>query len=203
MKLYYAVLPLLALTACATSPVGDYIQPQGEDSAVLVIDNREIISEGRQVRILGLNTSGCVGYSYLTSDRFISGQRKQALTNRERYQVRIPVSEKVLLNVEEVIDQPHVEWTWYFSRGFTAEKGYRYELITTYYLAGSGSEKGNPAPAGLQKYVQDVGRKEKANQYVAVLVKTGPDGKSEYVQWENEKMPAEKSEGYCPSGVKR
>jgi hypothetical protein len=51
----------------------------------------------------------------------------------------------------------------------------------------------------LQRYVQEIGRKEKANQYVAVLLQTAPDGKSSFTQWEDDKLPAEKTEGYCPS----
>jgi len=203
MKIYYMALSALALAGCAATPIGNYIEPTGENTARLVIDNRAIISESRQVRILGLNSSGCVGFSYLTHDRFMAGQSPSSGTNRGLYQARIPAGEKVLLNVEEVIDQPHVETTWYLTRAFTPEKGYRYELATTYYLVGSGAEKGNPAPASLQKYVQEAGSKEKTNKYAAVLVKTGPDGKSEYVQWENENMPLEKTEGYCPDGMKR
>lgn len=191
MKQIISLLIPLSLCACVTVVDGNYIPPTSGKIAYLTVDNSKIASPARRVRIIGPTTSGCIGSPFVTTDSNATNEAKDI------FRIAIPAGEKVVLQYEERIDQSNGWTDWYGDIGFTTEAGREYQFHS-YVRMGHGEQiKTNQVPAPLKESAEKYADTH-SGKVALVAIFTEKNNKPFWVKFENNKLPPEKSYGYCP-----
>lgn len=189
---FFLCLFVVLLTGCSTAS-GPYVPPKAGDIAYLNIDNREIASTSRNVRIVGMTTSGCISDPMVTTDLFA--------TQKNVYRIAIPAGEKIVLHYEESVDISRGSYGWYNSFAFTPEAGIEYQLHSYFKLRAYEFVKENKVPEPLKKAVNDHIKSDPEGMGEAsmtALTASNPNTKEIWwVDRESTEQPKEKTIGYC------
>lgn len=189
MKLFI-LLASVALSGCVTIISGDYVPPSTGPIAYLTIDNTQIASPTRSLRIIAMTSSGCVGSPFITTDKF--------QTTPNVYRVAIPAGEKIVVEHSERIDQRNGWTNWSGSVGFEAEAGVEYSFHSYVKMPNAEMMHTNKAPEIMIKTTEKQAEKNPEGQAAMIGIFKKVGNKDVWVKPLSKELPPEKSYGFCP-----